>query len=104
MQKKHKREIAFYNGISQLYHTLNLQKVNENESELQRGMEAIKEARAQLMENKFDCITCKDINKNTYFIDGCNHITLYEECAKKLDYKKCPICSVKYTRSKKIFI
>eukprot|EP01084_Bolivina_argentea_P022252 41356_1 len=103
-QEIYEDRIAIYNGTSKLYHTLDMRELNSFESELQCGLKEIKEAKDQLIENKFNCVICQERHKNICFMDGCSHIVLCDQCEKKMDAKQCPICCMKYTLHRKVFI
>merc|ERR1712129_88658 len=73
-------------------------------SRLHQKMKLIEDTEKILMETSLNCIACTDNKKNIVFMDGCSHVALCDECEAKMERKVCPLCSVPYSRIKKLTI
>lgn len=98
-KEKNERDMAFYNGTSHKYYTLDVKQCNDIELKLQRAMNKIRDRKDRLMNNKLNCIICYERAKCIAF-DGCQHIAVCQECEKEMNDKKCPVCRKPYDAKK----
>ena len=103
MDDINKQKIALYNGTSQKYHTLSLRECDDLELKLLTATKEITQRKDNLIQIRLNCIICRDKPKCISF-DGCKHIKICEECEKKLNPKKCPVCREPYQKSTRMFI
>merc|ERR1712228_870992 len=80
---------------------MSLEELSKTKDRLLSKIKLVENAERLLMDNTLKCVICKENNKNISFMDGCDHVAVCNECESKMTNKCCPICRVRYTRTKK---
>ena len=81
-------------------HELKVDELNQLAHDLNAGLEDVQKER----DTRRKCVICLENLKNTYFIDGCDHIVLCSDCEGKMANKRCPVCRAPFSETKRLHI
>jgi len=103
-----KREDALQRKVQDLEYkpsrikAMDFEDLSSAKSKLQSTLKLIENAEKSLIERTLKCIICRHRQKNVYFVDGCDHVIVCDECESKMMTKQCPTCRKQYRQIKKI--